>query len=193
MTEVEAKKLLNDWQKGDEQSSRVLMEMAYLKLIEFARKSYGRLPEDVNTVFLSMSATDLAHEVYSNFMNSNIEITIETRREFFRYLNASVRNLMVDNYRKYVTSKSSTIEKTTLNSVGSLSQISVSLEDEISLIEINDQIEKMSSHYPRQSEALELRYFASKSNKEISKLLDVSLRTVENDLRFAKAWLKSRL
>ncbi len=193
MSENEARALLKGWQNGDEESSKLLMEMAYIKLIEFAKKSYGRLPENINTVFLSMSATDLAHEVYSRFIDSKVDIAIETRREFFRYLNASVRNLLVDNYRKNVTSKLHNIDRTSLTSVNSIYQPSLPLETEITLIEINEQIEQMSNQHPRQSEAIELKYFSSKSNKEIAQLLSVSVRTVENDLRFGKAWLRMRL
>ena len=53
-------------------------------------------------------------------------------------------------------------------------------------------LEKFEKEFPRQGEAIQLRYLAQRSNKEISRLLDVSLRTIENDIRFAKAWLKNK-
>jgi RNA polymerase sigma factor (sigma-70 family) len=58
---------------------------------------------------------------------------------------------------------------------------------------MSSEIEALSKQFPRQAETLELRYFAQRSNKEIARLLDVSVRTIENDLRFAKAWLKKKI
>jgi len=57
------------------------------------------------------------------------------------------------------------------------------------LLHLRD-VTRVKCHY---TEVQQLRYFAQKSNKEFTRLLGVSLRTVENDLRFAKAYLKAKL
>ena len=47
----------------------------------------------------------------------------------------------------------------------------------------------MEKDHPRQRKALELHYFDGFKQKEVAELLDVAISTIENDLRFARAWL----
>jgi RNA polymerase sigma factor (sigma-70 family) len=47
--------------------------------------------------------------------------------------------------------------------------------------------------YPRKAEVVTLRFFGGLSMEEIAEVLSVSVRTVEREWRFAKAWLNSRL
>ena len=47
----------------------------------------------------------------------------------------------------------------------------------------------MDKNHPRQKAALELHYFDGYSQQEVAKTLGVGIRTIQNDVRFAKAWL----
>ncbi len=46
---------------------------------------------------------------------------------------------------------------------------------------------------PRQSRLLEHRYFGGLKLKECAEVLGVSIGTVKNELRFARAWLAREL
>ncbi|MGI2224754.1 sigma-70 family RNA polymerase sigma factor [Shewanella frigidimarina] len=191
MTESEVLSLIKAWQNGEPEPTNVLMELAYIKIKEYANTHYKNLPEDVNTAFLSLSVTDLTHDCYEKLLSAESTLPVDTLREFYSYLNSAVRNLFIDHYRKTVKTQVRSISK--VSSSVAITQKGQPLEEEFNNIILYLEMDGFSKHYARQAEALDLRYFAQKSNKEIARLLGVSLRTVENDLRFAKAWLKQRM
>ena len=193
MEEKEVIELINGWQQGEAKATQLLMNFAYLKIKEYAKVNHENLPEDANTAIVSMSATDLAHDAYIKLSKAESAISIETQREFYSYLNSAVRNVFIDHYRKQVKTKSRNPEKTQLSSPKALNKVDESNQQNTAIITMNSEIDALSKQFPRQAEALELRCFAQRSNKEIARLLDVSVRTIENDLRFAKAWLKKKL
>ena len=44
-----------------------------------------------------------------------------------------------------------------------------------------------------QAQVVELHFFAGLTEAEAAEVLDVSVKTVKNDWRFAKAWLKTEM
>jgi len=193
MEEKDVIELINGWQNGEAKATQLLMNFAYLKIKEYAKKNHEKLPEDANTAIISMSATDVAHDAYIKLAKAESAISIETQREFYSYLNSAVRNVFIDHYRKQVKTKSRNLEKTQLSSPKALNAVDESNQHNTAIITMSSEIDELSKLFPRQAETLELRYFAQRSNKEIARLLDVSVRTIENDLRFAKAWLKKKI
>ena len=193
MTEREVLSLIKSWQSGEQQASRVLMELAYIKIKEYATANYQNLPDDVNTQFMSYSATDLAHDTYEKVLAAESSLPLETMRQFYAYLNAAVRNLFVDSYRKHVKARSRNPEKVSIHSSEARAIEQSESDSQYTLLAVENLIAKLEVTHHRQAEVMQLRYFSQKSNKEIARLMDVSLRTVENDLRFTKAYLKSQL
>ncbi len=57
------------------------------------------------------------------------------------------------------------------------------------VLDIDTALDKLSQKAPRAAEILELRYFAGLDDLEISAMWGVSRRTVERELRFARAFL----
>lgn len=193
MNEDELIKLINGWQNKEPKATQVLMAIAYHKIKELAAKHRETVPDDANTAIFSQSTTDLAHDVYIRLTKAESTLPIETLRDFYSYLNATVRSAFIDNYRKLVKTRSRNPDNVKLTSNAALSQTTKPIEDELQLSSMSLHIEALSSEFPRQAEALELKYYAGRSNKEIARLQQVSIRTVENDIRFAKAWMKSRI
>ena len=64
---------------------------------------------------------------------------------------------------------------------------------DLDVLELNDALESLGKTSPRAAEVVELKFFGGLSGEEIAAQLDVSLRTVQNDWRFAKAWLYREL
>jgi DNA-directed RNA polymerase specialized sigma24 family protein len=52
---------------------------------------------------------------------------------------------------------------------------------------------RLASHYPRQAQVVEMRYFGGLSEEETAGILGVSRPTVVRDWSFARAWLMSEL
>ena len=193
MEERELIQLINGWQNKEVASTQVLMGMTYYRIKDLAEKHREKMPENANTALYAQSATDLAHDVYERLLNAESRLPIETMREFHSYLNATVRNTFIDNYRKLVETKSRNPDRTSLSSPNAILHKGHCVEQSYQLSTLSLNIEALEKEYPRQAEVVELRYYAQRSNKEIARLLDVSVRTVENDLKFAKAWIKLKM
>lgn len=61
------------------------------------------------------------------------------------------------------------------------------------VLEIHEALGRLERLDQRQAIIVTLRYFLRMTNVEVAALLDVSVSTVENDLRFARAWLRLEL
>ena len=60
---------------------------------------------------------------------------------------------------------------------------------QLDVLELNDALTALGEINSRAAQVVELKFFGGLSGEEISEQLDVSLRTVNSDWRFAKAWL----
>jgi RNA polymerase sigma factor (TIGR02999 family) len=70
--------------------------------------------------------------------------------------------------------------------------LNISLADSaktLDVLELNDALEALADENPRASQVVEMRFFGGLPGEEIAEQLDVSIGTVNNDWRFAKAWL----
>lgn len=192
MTEQETLTLIRRWQEQDPQATEWLMAIAYQKLHAMSHQHRDKLPTDADTLLLNHSATDIAHEVYLKFRRAAPQMSISTVREFYQYVNATVRNLYVDRYRRYNRSYKANLI-THLFSTKAMEQEAQNANFDAEHTDLAAVLAQFNQTYPRQGEVVELRFFAQCSNKEISRLMGMSLRTVENDIRFAKAWLKNKM
>ncbi len=63
----------------------------------------------------------------------------------------------------------------------------------LDVLELNDAMEALATEMPRAARIVELKFFGGLTGEEIADQLNVSLRTVNNDWKFAKAWLYREL
>ncbi len=54
-------------------------------------------------------------------------------------------------------------------------------------------LERLEHADPRKADVVSLRFFAGLTHEEIARVLNVTLRTVERDWRFARAWLQREI
>lgn len=96
-----------------------------------------------------------------------------------------IRRLLVDYARKRKAQKRGGLE-------GRGIPLHISVADDASLIdilELNDSLDLLGKENERAAQVVELKFFGGLSGEEIAGQLGVSLRSVNNDWRFAKAWL----
>ena len=60
-------------------------------------------------------------------------------------------------------------------------------------VSVADALEALHSESPRAAQVVELKFFGGLCGDEIAQQLGISLRTVNNDWRFARAWLYRKL
>ena len=63
----------------------------------------------------------------------------------------------------------------------------------LDVLELNDALDALAAQMPRAARIVELKFFGGLTGEEIAEQLDISLRTVNNDWKFAKAWLYREL
>lgn len=64
---------------------------------------------------------------------------------------------------------------------------------EYELLDLTDALSRMEEMFPRQTQVIELRYFAGLSVEEAGEVLGVSPRTVKTDTRLALTWLRREI
>ena len=98
-----------------------------------------------------------------------------------------IRRLLVDYARKRKAEKRG-------GEAGRGGEISVNVElagsaDTVDVVELSDALDQLSRQSERAAQVVELKFFGGLTGEEIAEQLNASLRTVNNDWRFAKAWL----
>jgi RNA polymerase sigma-70 factor, ECF subfamily len=179
----EITKLLNRWGNGDKSAVNQLIPLVYRELHKLAKR-YVSQQNESNT----LQTTALIHEAYIKLAGDSPKHW-ENRDHFFAVAAKAMRQVLVDHARA-----------TLANKRGGTLPVMQFDECEVvfparsaELIALDDALTTMAKLHPRQSEAVELRYFGGLSVEEEARILKVSSDTVMRDLRFAKAWLRREL
>ena len=169
---------LQRWHSGDNGALDELTRLLYVDLRRLAAH-YLRNEGREHT----LQATALVHELYLR-ISSLQEIDWQGRGQFISAAAQTMRRILIDHARKRRAAKR---EKTPL------ANASVQPPIDVDVLDVDSALQKMTADYPRHARIVELRFFAGLDAPEIAKVLDLSLRTVERDWRFAKAWLSNEL
>jgi RNA polymerase sigma factor (TIGR02999 family) len=176
--------LLIQWSHGDESALEKLTPLVYDELHRLAA-NYLRNQRPDHT----LQATALVHEAYLQLLDLK-QIEWNSRAHFIGLAAQMMRCVLVDHARKRAAEKRG----------GGALKVSLSraqravTEREVNLIALDEALEKFAQRFPRQAKVIELHFFGGLNMDEIPALLsvdgiDVSQRTVERDLKFARAWL----
>lgn len=132
----------------------------------------------------SLQPTMLVHDAYLKLRQQR-NIDPADRSQMMAAGATIIRRLLVDYARARKAQKRGGLEKYQI-------PLHISVADSASLIdilELNDALETLAQQNGRAAQVVELKFFGGLSGDEIAKQLGISLRTVNNDWRFAKAWL----
>jgi RNA polymerase sigma-70 factor, ECF subfamily len=178
---------LQDWRGGDEDALSRLTAAVYRELRRLASSLFAGESGD-----RTLQPTALVHELYMQ-LPSVQHLDWQSRAQFLNVAARIMRNILVDHARKRHAAKRG----------GGATPVMVEpLVDDPALkadvLVINDALDRLSEHYPRQSRVVELRFFGGLTNEETCQVLgatgvECSQRTVERDWTFARAWLQNDL
>jgi RNA polymerase sigma factor (TIGR02999 family) len=136
----------------------------------------------------SLHPTDLVHEAYLRLVDRT-RISWQGRTHFFAVAAKEMRRVLVDSARAHGAQKRwGALRRVTLNE-GAASAEAVSMD----LLSLHEALERLAELHPRQAEVVELRFFGGLGTREAAYVLDVSERTVKDDWRVARAWLRRAL
>lgn len=179
---------LIEWNNGDEAAVERIVVFVYDELRRLAA-NYLRDERPDHT----LEATALVHEAYLQLQDMH-GIEWKNRAHFIGTAAQAMRRILVDHARKH-----NAVKRGGGNYKVPISRVErLVAEPEVNLVALDEALEKLTANYPRQAKIVELRFFGGLSPEETVKILkasgtDVSLRTVERDWRFAKAWLHGEI
>ena len=137
----------------------------------------------------TLQATALVHEAFIRLVGSGAEQKWDHRGHFFAAAATAMRRILVDH----------AMRKKTLKRGGHLVKVDFQLggipepQSEEEVLHINEALEKLAQDHERKVKLIELWYFAGLTMEQCADVLGVSLRTVERDWAFARAWLRREL
>lgn len=171
--------ILKGWQAGDSDAAAKLMPLVYEELRRLARNYLQRERADH-----TLQATALVHEAYLRMVDDKC-VSWKDRAHFYGIAARLMRRILVDHARAHNAAKRGGLEqKLTLDEARDLPT-----KEAIELVALDGALESLAQTYPRKSEVVELKFFGGLDMKEISKVLEVSEKTVLRDWNFAKLWL----
>lgn len=131
-----------------------------------------------------LQATALVHEAYLR-MASVRSIDWKGRSHFISVVTKIMRQILVDHARARNAAK---------RDCASFAEVPLVHEPrQLDTLAVDQALERMSGHYPRCAQVVELRFFGDLEFREIAEMMELSLATVERDWRFARAWLRKSM
>lgn len=168
---------------GRSETPEQLFSLVYEELRHVAR-SYMRRERADHT----LQATALVNEAYLRLFEGQT-FQWENRKHLFCTVTRSMRRVLVDHARsKGAERHGGAVQKVSIEDQGP-----AIFKDLPGFLALDQALERLAALSPRQAQVVELHSFAGLTEEEIAEVLEVSLKTVKNDWRFAKVWLKSEM
>ena len=176
-----ATQLLHAWRGGDATALDRLMPILYGEL---SRQAHLALSHERDDHTLETRA--LVHEAYLRLIDADVEW--QDRAHFLALAARTMRRILVDHAKARIAEK---------RGGGAMC---VSLEwagdvpaPAVDVLAVHEALERLAKQDARKAELIELHYFAGLNQEELAVTTNVSLRTVERELRTARAWLRRDL
>jgi RNA polymerase sigma factor (TIGR02999 family) len=173
--------LLENWRNGDERALSELIPLVYAELRTVASRHMRR--ENPNH---TLQTTALVHEVYLKMVGA--DVSWQNRVHFFAVAAKTVRRVLVDHAKsKHRVKRGRGAIHT------SLDQAAVISPQPADFLEVNEALTRLAEFDPRKAEIIELLFFGGLTQEEAAQALGMSLRTLEREVKLAKAWLYREL
>ncbi len=172
-------RILDRVSEGDPTAAEQLLPLVYEELRKLAAAKMGHEP-----VGQTLQATALVHEAWLRLIGGKDQHW-NSRGHFFGAAAEAMRRILVEVARR----------KSRLRHGGDAERVPVE-EIEIAaaipedrLLQVNEALDHLEVEAPETARVVKLRYFAGLSSPQVSEMLGVSLRSVERQWTWAKAWL----
>ena len=171
--------LLKDWGQGDESALDKLIPLVYEELRKIAHHQMAR-----ERAGHTLQTTALVNEVCLRLIGG-AEIPWQDRAHFMALSAQLMRRVLVDHARGRGRAKrGGAIQKLSLDE-----SLAIPAGPDADIVRLDDALNSLAAADARKAKTVELRFFGGFSVEETAKVLNVSVRTVMNDWKFAKVWL----
>lgn len=174
--------LLAQWQQGSDAALNRLLPIIYDTLREMAGKRLGRVHAK------PLDPTELVHESLLRMLGASA-MQARNRSHFMALAALNMRAVLVDLARAQAAVKrgggEAAITLTARHPGGA--------NDALALVSLDQALTSLQARDARAARVVEMNFFAGMERAEIAEVLEISLATVDRDLRFARAWLNQHL
>lgn len=175
MTQIE--KIVARIESGDVAAAEELLPLVYDELKLLASRRLAKEPS------ASMQTTELVHEAYLRLVGPNAPW--DGRAHFFAAAAEGMRRILIDRARRKQRLKHGGDQ----HRVGMRDSAIEADSFPAEILVVNDLFDVLTKTHPKEAEVAKLRYFAGLSMNEIADALDISVGSVHNYWKFARAWL----
>lgn len=138
----------------------------------------------------TLQPTALVHEAFLR-LSKQRKLEEKSRTSMLAAGAKLMRRVLVDHARKRNATKRGGGQQRLL--LADDLHLTVSPNDPVDIVIMDDLIESLALASSRAARLVELRFFGGLTNNEVAETLGVSPRTVDNDWRFARAWIRREL
>jgi len=177
--------MLNAVAGGDSVAAENLFPIVYAELHRIA-SAYMRRERPDHT----LQATALVHEAFVRLVGTGSEAArFESLRHFVATAAVAMRRILVNHAKARAAEKRGGGEP-----VLALDEVAVAFNNRsISLIALDESLERLAELDTRQARLVELRFFGGMSVEDCATTLGISVRTVHYEWAHARAWLRGQL
>lgn len=137
---------------------------------------------------VTLSPTVLVHEAYLK-LSKQVSDKYQSRGHFLAIAATMMRRILVDHARaRHRLKRGGELVRVTFDEDA---MIAPSRDNDVLALE--DAIEKLQQLDPRQARIVEMRFFGGMTVPEVAEVLGLSTRTIENEWKMCRAWLRKRL
>lgn len=167
-------------ERGEEGAWERLIEAVYLDLKQIAHRQMARIAPGQ-----SLCTTALVHEAFVKLAVQQ-QMPVSERAGFYALCARAMRNIVIDHYRKRSADKR---DDEIARQWGEFDAGRANPEAENALDALGRALSGLVERDPRMVEVFEMRYFAGLSEADISRRLNISLRSVQRIAARARAWV----
>ena len=165
------------------QPADALFDAVYERLKSMASRQLSRRRRD------TLDTTALVHELYLR-VGKRDELVFLQQEQFFAYAARAMRHLLADRARDRLRQRAGGAwDRITLT--GSDAQFAIDSAEQA--LALDAALIRLEQTDERATRVLELHYFAGLTAEQAATSLGVARSTIDRDLRFAKAFLKSEI
>lgn len=173
------------WRDGDLDALARLTSLVYSQLRQLAAALLYK-----ERTGHTLQPTALVHELYFH-LEAARDIDWKCRGQFFAISAKLMRRILLDHARRRIARKRGG------GNLQPMEQEAFSIPGP-DVIQLDAALSRLAQDHPRQATVVELRFFGGLSAEEVVEAMSatgekVSLRTVERDWRFSRAWLQNEL
>lgn len=170
-------------QAGESGAANKLMELVYDDLRALAGAWMRRERNDH-----TLQPTAIVNEAYLRLVDQT-DARWQNQAHFFAVAARVIRRILVDHARgRNREKRGANWHRVTLGAVPDAWS-----EQAVDVVALDDALERLSSLNDRHAQVVEMRFFGGLSVQETAHVLDVSEKTVKNDWRVARAWLRGAM